>query len=263
MHVRIVAEMTREVPREWGEELERYSPRSTAMSYLMFKWEHVLGRVRGVWQDRSRWVLYQCQPAWAIPAGLRVMLEDVPPRLLPEGRAHARRVFVDDYAHEMYRTERVFVRPVWVLQGPNGGVPAGYSEQEAAVLKALGEPTDPPPVGALPYASFDWRVIQQVLKRDKLLAAGMQAEAIAEERKLQDEYRNEVAAAQRAFRAQFIDWFKGTLAPSADFLTWFTRRSEADMVLRQATRAEMRAAEVCEDVFIETGDVPAAVAQVA
>lgn len=248
--------MSCEVPREWSEELERYSPRSAAHSYLMFKWEHVLGRKKeGEWRDRSRWVLYQCQPAWAIPAGLRLMLDDAPPRLLPEGRAHARRVFVDDYAHEMYRTERVFVRPFWILQGPNGGVPAGYSQQEAAVLKALGEPTDPPPVGSLPYAGFDWRVVQQILMRDKLLAVG--AEAITEEAKLQAEHRNEVADAERAFRSQFIDWFKGTLAPSADFLTWFTRRSEADMVLRQATRAEMRLARTFEDSFIETGHVAA------
>lgn len=255
--VRITAVMTREPPREWVEELRRVSPESTAHSYLDFKWEFVLGKVRGEWRDRSRWVLYQMQPAWAIPDGIRRMLEDAPPRLLPPGRAHARRLFVDDYAHEMYRTRRVFPRPFWVIQGRNGGVPAGYSETEAAVMKALGEPTDPPPVGALPYADFDWRVCEQILMRDKLLAAGMNVDAIVNADTLTWEAKHEQAAAARAFREQFVSWFKGTLAPGADFLTWYTRRSESDRVLRTATRAEMRAAREVEDLFIETGAVPA------
>ena len=256
MDIRILAEMTREPPREWVEELRRVSPETTAFSYLEFKWEFVLGRVRGEWQDRSRWVLYQMQPAWAIPAGIRAMLDDVPPRLLPPGRAHARRAFVDDYAHEIYRTQRVFPRPMWVIQGPNGGVPAGYSEQEAALLKAAGEPTDPPPVGALRYANFDSRVIQQILVRDKLLQAGLNVEAIAERSKILGAHSAEAEAATLAFRREFIDWFEGTLTPGSDFLTWFTRRSEADTVLRRATKAEMIAATECKDVFLETGQVP-------
>jgi len=256
--IRIVAEMTREAPREWVEELRRVSPKTTAHSYLEFKWEFVLGKVKGVWRDRSRWVLYQMQPAWAIPAGIRRMLDDVPPRLLPPGRAHARRAFIDDYAHEMYRTQRVFPRPFWVIQGPNGGVPAGYTEQEAELLQVMGEPTNPPPVGLLPYADFDSRVIQQILMRDKLLASGMDVEMIADEDKILSEYRKEVSEATWQFRRAFIDWFTGTLADGADFLTWYTRRSEADRVLRPATKAEMVAAIECEDHFLATGDVPTA-----
>src|SRR5262252_1373389 len=121
--IQIGAVMTREVPAEWDDELRRISPRSSAHSYLQFRWL------------AERWVLYQMQPAWAIPHGLRRMLEDMPPRLMPAGR--------------------VFPRPFWVIQGHGGGVPAGYSEAETDILKALGEPTEPPPVGALCYAPFD------------------------------------------------------------------------------------------------------------
>jgi len=248
--------MSREVPVEWQQLLDTVSPRTTAHSYLMFKWEHVLGRKKGgAWKDRSRWVLYQCQPEWAIPAGLRDMLEDRPPRELPPGKAHARRMFVDDWAHEIFRTQRVFARPFWVLQGPNGGVPAGYSEIEAATLKAAGEPTDPPPVGVLPYAPFDWRTVEQILMRDKLLQAGMMVDAIVSDRKLRRQLRRETRDAQRAFRLQFLQWFKGTLAPGADFLTWYTRQSAADRVLRVATRGEMRRAREFEARFLETGVV--------
>src|SRR5262245_11031536 len=258
MNIRIVAEMTREPPREWVEELRRVSPKTTAHSYLDFKWEFVLGKVKGVWRDRSRWVLYQMQPAWAIPVGIRRMLEDAPPRMMPEGRAYARRVFVDDYAHEMYRTQRVYPRPFWVIQGPNGGVPAGYTEQEAELLHVMGERTTPPPVGFLPYAEFDSRVIQQILMRDKLLAAGMDAEMIADEDKIISAHRKEVSEATWQFRRAFIDWFTGTMAEGADFLTWYTRRSEADRTLRRATKGEMIAAMELEETFLTTGDVPVA-----
>jgi|SRR5215467_356665 len=242
--IQIGAVMTREVPAEWDDELRRISPRSSAHSYLQFRWL------------AERWVLYQMQPAWAIPHGLRRMLEDMPPRLMPAGRAFARSLFVDDWAHEVYRTERVFPRPFWVIQGHGGGVPAGYSEAETDILKALGEPTEPPPVGALCYAPFDGRVVEQILMRDKLLQAHMQLDALIQEGKLLSTYRDELLAAAEGYRRTFLDWFKTMLAPSVEFLTWYTRRSESDRELRTATRAEMRAARECEDTFMETGYAP-------
>lgn len=256
MDIRITAEHSREWPTEWDRLLQSISPRSAAYSYLYPKWEHVIGKVRGTWRDRSRWVLYQAQPAWAIPDGIRVMLEDRPPRLMPPGRAHARRMFVDDYAHEMYRVHRVFVRPFWVLQGNQGGVPAGYTFEEADLLKMLGEPTDPPPVGFLPYAPFDWRVCEQILMRDRLLASGMDADAITQEGQVLRTFRADMDRSVRDGRKGFLEWYKGTLAPGADFLDWYTRRSESDMVLRQATRGETRAAIDTEATFLETGLVP-------
>jgi len=255
MDIRITAEMTRDVPREWEQSLREISPITDAFSHLYFKWEFVLGKVKGRWTDRSRWVLYQKQPAWAIPAGLRRMLEDKPPRLMAEGPAWARRQFVDDYAHEMYRTERVFVRPVWVIQGPNGGVPAGYSEAEVAVLKAIGQSTDPPPVGFLPYAHYDWRVREQLLIRDRLLQAGMEVDRLVQAPILLADYRREVERAQQAYRNTFLNWFKGTLAPSADFLTWFSRRSEADRLFRKASKRMANASARLVDEYIETGEV--------
>lgn len=247
---------TREVPPEWERALRAISPKSTAQSYLMFKWEHVQGRVKGNWVDRSRWVLYECQPAWAIHPELRRMLEDTPPRLLPLDRQRGRRMFVDDWAHEYYRVHRVFARPFWVLQGQQGGTPAGYTDREQAILKALGEPTDPPPVGSLSYCGFDWRVAEQILMRDQLLKNGMSIDAIADAKQIGIRTTRDLAEAEQEHRRLFIEWFKGTIAPSADFLTWFTRKTEADMVLRKRTDAEARAAGRFEDSYIETGLMP-------
>lgn len=247
---------SRETPAEWERALREISPITNVSSHLIFKWEFVVGKVKGTWVDRSRWVLYEVQPEWAIPPELRRMLRDTPPRLLPEGRAHARRMFVDDWSHEFYRQHHGFARPFWVIQGRSGGVPAGFSYREQSILKALGEPTDPPPVGALPYAPFDGRVVAQILYRDRLLQNDMRLEAIADERKLAFEAHAEVAEGERRFRREFVDWYKGTLAPNADFLTWYTRRTEADMALRKGTRAENRAAADFEDIYVDTGHLP-------
>lgn len=246
---------SREVPLEWERALRELSPITGSSSYLILKWEFVLGKVKGQWVDRSRWVLYECQPAWAIPTGLRRMLEDTPPRLLPEGRARARRMFVDDWSHEYYRQHRVFARPFWVIQGRNGGVPAGFTDREQEILKAMGEPTDPAPVGSLPYAPFDGRVVAQVLQRDRLLRNDMNLDALVNEKRIAFTVAQEYANAERQHRAEFVSWFKGTLAPSADFLTWYTRRTEADMQLRKSTRAENRAAHDFEQRYIETGQL--------
>ena len=186
------------------------------------------------------------------------MLEDAPPRLLPPGRAHARRIWVDDWAHELY-PHGEGVRAT-VLG--DSGVATAVSQPDIAKSKPKcsartpANPQDPPPVGSLPYAPFDWRVIEQILMRDKLLAAGMNVDAIVNEQQLTVEARLEANDAQRAFRSTFVNWFKGTLAPGADFLTWYTRRSEADRTLRVATREEMRAAEVAETMYLETGALP-------
>lgn len=254
--VRILAVRTNDVPDAWETALRAISPITSAHSYLTFKWEHVLGRVKGRWQDRSRWVLYECQPAWAIAPGLRALLEAPPPRLLPPGQAYARRQFVDDWAHEYYRLHRVFARPFWVLQGRNGGTPAGYALREQEILRALGEPVDPPPVGTLPYAPFDDRAVRQILMRDQLLRAEMDLDALVETGRVGRATKREEEEAARAHRVAFVSWFKGTLAPGADFLTWYTRRSEADRTLRNATRAEMAAAIDFEPQYVETGHVP-------
>lgn len=263
MRCRIVAEMTRQVPPEWERELARISPRDSGLSWLEFHWQFVLGKVRGQWIDRSRWVLYEMQPTRFISPHRRRMLEQPPPRLLPESIRYGRLSVLTDWQHEVHRTRGVFPWAVWVLQGNQGGTPAYYSRREELLCKAMGMPDRPPPVGTLPYAGFDWRVIEQILMRDQLLAAGMQLDAIADADRIGQRVQREIESADRAFRWQFINWFTGTLAPSADFLTWFTRRTEADRVLRQASLAEVRAASQLEDTYVETGQLPVATVGVA
>ena len=92
--------------------------------------------------------------------------------------------------------------------------------------------------------------------RDRLLASDMNVDSIVQPRELLRAFHADLDRTQKGARSAFIDWFKSTLAPGADWLTWYSRKTESDRQLRRATRAEMVAAQLTEDTYIETGQVP-------
>jgi len=253
----IRVELTRDWPEEWDVILRSISPRTAAYSYVYPHWESRLGKVRGRWIDRSRWVLYQAQPAWALSEELHAMMREPPPRAIRDpGLRYARSAHISDYAYDMYHEHRVMPFPFWVLQGQQGGTPVGYTPEEQRALQEMGEPTEPPPIGALPYCGFDGRVVEQILMRDRLLASDMNVDTIVQPKELIRSFHADLDRSQKQARTAFIDWFKGTLAPGADFLTWYSRRTESDRMLRPATKGEMIAARETEETYIETGQVP-------
>ena len=252
----IIAERSRDVPPEWEALLRRHSPISRSSSHLIFKWHHVIGMKRGEQRDRSRWTLWQVQPDHAIPAGIRAMLQDRPPRCLPASERPGRYAFVDDWQWEYYQEHRGYPRVFWILQGPPGGHPAGYTTLEIAQFKAMGEPTDPPPVGAMKYRPFDIRVIHRIQSYDLLLRAQQMLERLYDDSRIHADLREEFAQAESSFRQIFLDWFDGMIQPSSDFLTWFSRRKESQHHLRPASRTETIAALELRDTFLATGMVP-------
>jgi len=255
--ITIGAVWSQEWPEEWDVILRSISPRTAAYSYVYPKWEHRIRKQGGRWTDCSRWVLYQAQPAWALSEELHAMMREPPPRAIRNpGKAYARSVFVSDYQYDMYHEQHMLPFPFWILQGGQGGTPWGYTPEEQNALREMGQPTDAPPVGALPYCGFDGRVVEQILMRDRLLASEMNVDAIVEPKELIRTFHADLDRTQKQARAAFLDWFKGTLAPGADWLTWYTRKTESDRVLRQATKGEVRAAREMEDTYLETGQVP-------
>ena len=48
--IRINKVMSREFPKDWERQLREISPKTDACSWLMPKWEHVMGKVKGVWR---------------------------------------------------------------------------------------------------------------------------------------------------------------------------------------------------------------------
>ena len=249
--------MSQEWPEEWDVILKSISPRTTMYSYVYGKWEFVVRKVNGQWVDCSRWVLYQAQPAWALSPQQHEQLKLPPPRAIRDpGRRYARSVLMSDYSYDMYHQHHVLPYRFWILQGENGGTPAEFTLQEEKELQLAGLPTSPPAIGDLPYCGFDGRVVEQILMRDRLLASDMNVGAIVEPTQLIRTFNADLDRAERNARRSFIDWFKGTLAPGADWLTWYTRRTESDRQLRRATRSEMIAARETEATYVETGLVP-------
>ena len=254
--IRIVAEQSREVPPEWEALLRRYHPITGIYSHLIFKWEHRIGLTRGERRDRSRWTLWEVQPKAQINGGIRMMLEDCPPRMLPKDQQPGRYHFVDDWQWQYYHDHGGYPRPFWILQGPPGGHPAAYNDLEVAQFKAMGEPHEAPPCGAMVYRPFDMRVIQRIASHDLLVKAQMMVDRLMRESDIRADLRDEADAADLEFRQHFLNWFDGALAPSTDFLTWFSRRTEADRWLRPASKSEVAATLDMKDTFMATGTVP-------
>lgn len=258
MIVRVERELTQEVPAEWRARLRAISPVSPVHSWLDFRWLPARKvHQTGAAEDRGRWVLYQWIPRAGIPAGIVAMLEDRPPRLLPQGQRIGREFLIDEYAHEHYRLHRVWVRPFWVIQGTQGGHPLSYTDREQEIRRAMGQPTEPPRIGALPYAPFDERVVRQVVARDRLRQVDGDLDRFRRQA-TPEAVQRELAEAELAFRAQYLAWMEEELAPSTAFLTDFSRTKAAEQTFRPATRAEENAAARLKDEYIATGLVPAA-----
>lgn len=249
-----VADMA--VPFPWEKELRRISPITGRHSHLRAYWYRV----------GERWVLYDCLPKALIP-------EDGPPPGIPmeAGELHAalngpppsslhfddRCPFVSDLQHAFWHRYGEYVRPFWVLQGDRGGHQVNFSPWQQNVLLAKNLPPTPPMIGALPYAPFDGRAIQQLqhLNRlhqmddnlDRLLHSGSKAAADAE----MDAIQKEIRLAEAAF-------IEGQMTPLTDMSMSLARgansRSEhADQLVWVKPGMAARAADAYDE-YLETGN---------
>lgn len=238
------------VPAEWVAALATIAPESLTTPWLTFGWL----------EKAERWVIYECIPNQAIPAGKREQLKGTPYWKMPETLREGRQQMVSAYQWEMYRTKQVWARAFWCLQGNHGGTPARYSEREEALLKATGHETSPPAPGALPYAGFDALAERELRTRDRLWKAAGSLERIQRSGSTAV-MMQETAEAERAFREAFWGWWKETMQPQAEFLEWFgksdTRTAGVNAgLLRPATEEEVQIGHTLEETFIETGTVP-------
>lgn len=236
------------VPHEWETRLRAFSPISTRVSWLAFRWADGIPD-----EPIGRWMLYECSPTMS--DDIRSFLGGRPWWAMPEGQQAGRRQLVSAYQWEMYRKHRVWARPFWCLQGDKGGTPTVYGELEKKLLHLAGKPVDPPTYGSLPYAPFDARAEAAIREREALYTLGrkldrLNAQGIAEHLKA------ESVEAERQFRIKFLAWIDEAFAPQVDFLDWYTRKTEADMVLPKATETEVTAAAKHAETFVETGLVP-------
>lgn len=246
-------EFSRAAPREWESHVREISPVTAGLSHLRFRWRTPspdwLYDARGVWE------LYSCTPRAVVGADRARQFERHWSEL-PATEQVGRRAMVSNYQHYMWHTHGVEARRFWVLQGPWGGTPAVYTRREQRMLDACGAVSEPFPLGFFPPCDFTERAVQLILERDRLVQAGTRFDAL-EKLDRPDVLRAEDEAAERAFRARWLDtWFE-RMQPQAEFMKSALGKAQlADASLPPAPEGLADALAGWQDQYIEHGNVP-------
>ena len=242
--------MAKRPPQDWVDDLASISPKSEVSSYLTLAW-----KAPPFAMDEGRWTIYECIPDRLIGAERRMDLAGTPFWELPRDQRAGQAQIVSAFQWEMYRLHRVDVRPFWCLQGSEGGTPFHIDRVEQRFLRMMGKPSEPLPLGALPYAPWDARSRKAVLERDRLVkfggsiakmkASGTTAAVSAE-----------LDAQEKAYRRAYWDWAGEKFGPQTELLAYCMKQEDADRVMTRQTREEAIAAAEAKDYFIETGRIP-------
>lgn len=165
------------VIERWQPALDRIAPRTArGHSHLRLMWEP-----GEPWEPVERWLIWEVMPVDRAMDGVQMDLEGPPPRSF--GRYdHAlgkfkrtRSSFVSQRQWEFHRETGLYGRPIWVVQGTEGGHKRHWSEfeQNLVMLKTDNpEPMYPPAPGDLCYAEPDQRTIAMLHALDLVHAYG-------------------------------------------------------------------------------------------
>lgn len=172
----------RDVPPDWIRTLRALSPKSDEVSWLYLHWEP-----GDPWVPGQRFVLYQMLHESFVDFELVRELDGPHPR--SEGHMCSVKVpgqfqclcrrktegwrggpsAVTLTQWQLYRATGYVPLPFWIIQGTTGGHKWAFDEQERDMLKMADLPSEPPPLGFLPYAPFDERVVKQIVQHNRLL----------------------------------------------------------------------------------------------
>lgn len=241
-------EWVKSPPADWLTRLRVVSPIVDRTSHLGFRWRPKLQP-----EFHDTWELYELTPA-ALLTPERVQQLSQHWSELPPSQQYARKRFVTEYQHYMFRTHRVEARRFWVLQGETGGTPAEFTERETKLLESVNAPSDAPPVGMFAPCPFDQRAVDAIMARDNLRKVGGDLDALLKSRTA-EALTAEDEANEKAYRKAFLGWWFEQMLPCSDFMKTFLRTKEASHALRRATAPEASIVTQWRDHFIETGIV--------
>lgn len=169
----------RATPPVWQERLESVVPRNEKLSWLYIRWEP-----GDLWEPINRWVIWQIRPIEATRIEYVIALKGPSPRSTGhycaagycacprkrnywvDGPSSAR--FIDKATWDVFHETGGYGTRWWAIQGPNGGHRYRLDKWEAKVARIHGFPPDTPAIGDLPYAEFDERVIEHIVKYDNV-----------------------------------------------------------------------------------------------
>jgi hypothetical protein len=227
----------RPIPPEWEIRLREVSPISDSVSWLALRW----------FAEAQRWVLYECIPNEFIERGFRSELEGAHPDTLPDwGR------IVSAFQWEMFKKYRVHARPCWVIQGHNGGHKVTFDASDQELCRAQDLPTEPPQPGDLPYAPFDERVVQQIIRMSKLQKVKNNLGEFKKRFGNTEGYKREFREALRAARAQYVDFINNQFEEPGDLFRSALRKGELEDAPK-TTKDFVKENEVADESYIERG----------
>ena len=193
--------------------MREVSPISEHHSWLAFRW----------FAEKARWVLYECVPNAYIEDSMRAELEGEHPDRLEDWAR-----IVSAYQWEMYRTHKVHARPCWIIQGTKGGHLVEYDEPTKELMRSLELPTNPPEPGDLPYADFDERVVQQIVRMSKLTKVKNDLSEFKRKHGTTEGHKRTYNEALRQAREQYVKYLNAQLEDGDDLLAKSYRVGELE-----------------------------------
>jgi hypothetical protein len=263
-------EHDREPPREWIEELRRLSPKSDEVGWLYLAWEP-----GDPWIHGQRWVLYEMLHEKFVDDDILDELRGPHPRSAGHMCTSSVKVPTQFQCHcrlkrecwvggpcslitlaewKMWRRTggHYYAKPFWIIQGQHGGHKWHFNKFEQILCRQANLKDTPPALSALPYAPFDRRVTQQIVRHNRL----MQLDATLSEYKriMGAGYGRYKHALERDMRREYIGYLEEQMRESQDLFISAARKGEMDD--RPKTTVDWdRVEPVATQHYIDTGNV--------
>lgn len=233
----------REPRPEWVEALRDVSPLTNAHGSLMLVWEP-----GDPWTPGQRWMLYEMLAPEQANYETVLALRGPNPRAtghmctsrpVPGQFACLCRVKLEGWRQEdgspseisltqwkLYQQTGKVGRPFWVIQGSKGGHKAFLTSEEERFLRMADKPTTLPAIGDLPYAEFDQRVVQHIVRHNRLLRMGLDLRAYR--KRMGPDYALHQAQVERELRQQVVAWLDEQMQPEIELFQDAAKKGEMD-----------------------------------
>ncbi len=240
--------------KKWQAELDELFPPSDFASHLKIVW--VSGDdwyVDDVWQGVERFYLFEMVPERFVDDYLINEVKHMPRPVVRYDTVMKTVSRTDCFCTrlqwDLYQETGFYPKPYWVIQGDRGGHQRWFTQLEKQWLTLQSLPIDPPLPGMLPYAPFDKRVIEKVLRHDKLRQIGNRLMAMRGSQL--EQYKTLQKDLEQKFREEIVGFLKDQIGAEegADVVKDLRARDNAPLVDTDYGRL----LDTAEQNFIEHG----------